>query len=304
MIIDEYAGPGGWTHGLHTIGLTDVGIELDADACATRAAAGYTTIRADLSTYEPHTPNLTGYIASPPCQSFSSAGSRAGHTRLDDIIEAVSSQDWDRVAEFDDRTRHVLLAARKSVTLGAEWITLEQVPSVLPVWGAIARILGPLGYSTWTGVLCAADYGVPQTRRRAVLIASRSRPVGEPPPTHANPAKPHGGLPAWVTMNQALGWDGVIDRRQQKNGVPVATVSTDRPAPTLTAKSGYQWVTPGGGRMTMAEALTIQTFPPDHPIQGLKMSSYTQIGNAIPPRLAAHVLAEATGRVSSLCAAP
>ncbi|MFE1990007.1 replication initiator [Streptomyces parvulus] len=65
------------------------------------------------------------------------------------------------------------------------------------------------GYSTWTGVLNAADFGLAQTRRRAFLIASRTRPALPPEPTHADggtAADLFGdGLPTWRTMGDVLG---------------------------------------------------------------------------------------------------
>jgi DNA (cytosine-5)-methyltransferase 1 len=48
VILDLFAGPGGWSEGLRELGLADVGIEIDRWACATRAAAGHATIRADV----------------------------------------------------------------------------------------------------------------------------------------------------------------------------------------------------------------------------------------------------------------
>jgi len=104
----------------------------------------------------------------------------------------------------------VLQPARWAVALGPEWCAFEQVPAVLPLWKVYARELRKLGYSAWAGVLNAADYGVPQTRERAILIARR-RGVAQPPePTHAKDA--HGedlfgpGREKWVSMAQALGW--------------------------------------------------------------------------------------------------
>jgi DNA (cytosine-5)-methyltransferase 1 len=46
-------------------------------------------------------------------------------------------------------------------------------------------------------------------------------------------------------------------------------------------------------RFELAEAGRLQTFPADYPWSGKDRSQ--QIGNAIPPRLAAHVLAAALG---------
>ena len=211
MIRDDYAGPGGWSEGLALLGLSDVGIEWDRWACATRAAAGHATIRADLATYRPGTPagGWWGYLASPPCQTFSAAGSGAGRAVLPELVAAVDGEDWSAIDRHDDRTRHVLIAARSALTLGAEWVALEQVPAVLPVWEAVARRLRSRCYQAWTGVLVAADYGVPQARRRAILIASRTRAVTAPEPTHA--AAPTDTLfgPAlqrWVSMADALGW--------------------------------------------------------------------------------------------------
>lgn len=48
-------------------------------------------------------------------------------------------------------------------------------------------------------------------------------------------------------------------------------------------------------RVTIEEASILQTFPADYPWQGTKTKQFQQVGNAVPPRLALHVLAEATG---------
>ena len=96
---------------------------------------------------------------------------------------------------------------------------MEQVPSVLPLWQVYAAELRRMGYSAWAGTCNAADYGVPQTRVRAILIASRVRQVSRPEPTHYDPRKGDQlwGTP-WVSMAEALGWG-----------------ATGRPVPTVTA---------------------------------------------------------------------
>jgi hypothetical protein len=40
LLLDAFAGPGGWGHGARQLGLADVGLELEPAVCATRAAAG------------------------------------------------------------------------------------------------------------------------------------------------------------------------------------------------------------------------------------------------------------------------
>jgi DNA (cytosine-5)-methyltransferase 1 len=46
---------------------------------------------------------------------------------------------------------------------------------------------------------------------------------------------------------------------------------------------------PGARRITVAESAALQTFPPDVEFKGRRSSQYTQIGNAVPPDLAAAV---------------
>lgn len=215
MIVDLFAGPGGWDWALAGLGLESIGIEYDGAACETRAAVGYPTVRADVRTCRPPA-QLDGLIASPPCPTFSTAGKGEGRDYLPELCLAVLAcadgwhPDTDLDLFGDPRTGLVLEPLRWIHAGRPDWVALEQVPPVLPVWSAYATVLERLGYSTWTGILNAADYGVPQTRRRAILLASRTRTVRPPQPTHGE--RPADSLFAeyqlapWVSMAQALGW--------------------------------------------------------------------------------------------------
>lgn len=239
QVIDLFAGPGGWSLALARLGLGEVGIELDATACATRRAAGHATIRADVSAFcvTPLAGRVAGLIGSPPCQGYSAAGKRDGladialcHRVLGDLAAGVDSRANYAASASDPRSLLVVEPLRFALTAHPTWIALEQVPAVLPLWTHTAELLREIGYSTWTGILNAADYGVPQTRRRAFLIARLDGPAIPPAPTHAEIAEPDDlfgtSRAPWVSMADALGWSAVGD---------------DDPAPTLCGHRTPRW---------------------------------------------------------------
>jgi DNA (cytosine-5)-methyltransferase 1 len=238
VIVDLFAGPGGWDLGALLLRLETLGIEWDEAACATRAAAGLQTLHADVAALDPmEFAPVRGLIASPPCQAFSMAGNGHGRRALAAYVRAIIRMatgmplDVEALdAECEDPRGHLVLEPlRWALALCPEWIALEQVPPVLPLWEEMARALRELGYSTWCGLLSAERYGVPQTRQRAILIASSTREVGMPPPSHQRYIAPRKteeatiglfdapeperivapedrGLLPWVSMAEALGW--------------------------------------------------------------------------------------------------
>ena len=435
--LDDFAGPGGWDEGARMVGLTTLGYEWDQAACETAKAAGHARVKCDVSLSDASIFRgaTKGYIASPPCTLFSSAGKGTGRDAIDLLCAAVARMfagDDCRVEvreaiyrgiTFPSRTaenearkpeKHwpaervektarqdafiaslVLEPARRIHELDPEWIALEQVEAVLPIWQAYVRCLRERGYSAWTGVLNAANYGVPQTRERAVLMASRVRTVAPPVPTHSQHGD-EGDLfgerrAKWVSMASALGWGfdhepscTVSSGGAETGGAepfanagyrkrlaehvhlrmttmpnsanrcisePAPTIAfghdsasarwfvaagvtgegrpkdvLEQPADTLTGKGTAYWIherpattvvgsfkpeiisppgyrtstsrqnAEGGVRVTVAEGGVLQSFPADYPWQGSRTKQFQQVGNAVPPLLAAHVLAALTGR--------
>jgi DNA (cytosine-5)-methyltransferase 1 len=335
MIVEGFAGPGGWATALRNRNTPHVGMELDPWACATRAAEGHPTIRCDVTQYPtaPFKSRITGKVDSPVCVPFSQGGHMEGLQDLPLVHQAVEdlAAGRDTRAELLDACKdpRSLLAAepmRWHHDLRPEWIAMEQVPAVLPLWEQYATILTGWGYSAWCGVLNAADYGLGQARRRAILIASRTRQVGRPQATHYDPRKglQFWGQP-WVTMAEALGW-GYTDRPaptvtgggtytggaepwSSTSRAAMRAAMDDRghwawrkPAPTITGTVRHVGGKQAEGHLNLptADAARLQGFPDGYRFQGNKGQISLQIGNAVPPPLAAVVLDEAAGRVETV----
>lgn len=324
-IVDLFAGARGWDLGARDVGLDPIGIENWAPAIATSRAAGFKTVVADLAEFQPVGFGVSGLIASPPCPDWSAAGSRAKREGKTGSLVDVPMV-WARA-------------------LRPRWLAWEQVPPALEVWEVNAAELRTLGYSVWTGVLNAANYGVPQTRERAFLLASLDRPALPPEPTHARAPEPSlfgHPLEPWVSMGEALGFDSGVpsclnggktasqpNRPLRRLCEPAPTLAFgndaaswvwELPATTVTgdprlsprchhdgdvrqtagAKTLAQLAAGEGDRttpvrLTIQQALVLQTFPPDYPLQGTKSDRFKQVGNAVPPLLASKILQALTG---------
>ncbi|MFZ1154711.1 MAG: DNA cytosine methyltransferase [Solirubrobacteraceae bacterium] len=220
-IIDLFAGAGGWEEGLRMLDLTALGIETDPWACETARAAGHERLQADVAELDPlQLGGVWGLVGSPPCQAYSTAGKGLGKVDKPLVIacahELAAGNDSRRAWSegcHDPRSLLTVEPLRYAVALRPRWIALEQVPAVLELWTLFADLLSTHGYYSAAGVLSAERYGVPQTRKRAFLIASLDGPVSLPTPTHRSysprrtdiPEEELGLLP-WVSMAHALGW--------------------------------------------------------------------------------------------------
>lgn len=236
-IRDDFAGPGGWDVALDILksDLRMIGVEFDKAACETASAAGYDRLLGSVTDVAPGIfGDLSGYIASPPCQTFSAAGNGAGRRALNHLISAaVAVADGmlpaDAVAAqgdaaLDERSVLVLEPLRVIRNERPRWVALEQVPAVLPIWEAYVSLLLGMGYSARAENLHAEQYGVPQTRKRAILVAVRTDVMEQhgltevpwPEATHSryyprNPARLDEGVEKWVTMAEALSF-GMTER--------------------------------------------------------------------------------------------
>ncbi|WP_228975206.1 DNA cytosine methyltransferase [Streptomyces sp. DH12] len=307
-----FAGPGGLDHPAHTLGHPTLGIELDPHTVATRRNAGLPTINADVRHLTIHDlPEATTLTAGPPCQTYSVAGTGTGRTALTALLHRARAMAARRTLSpadgLDERSLLVLEPLRWILDAADEGrpyraIVLEQVPQALPVWQTYAELLTTEGYSVACGILSAEQYGVPQTRRRAVLVANLYDVVALPAPTHRRwPPRPGDEhlLPT-VAMADVLdrGEDFTVVSNYGTGGDPKARGRrhSSEPAFTVTGKVSRNRVLDADGRdlprFTHAEAGALQGFPANYPWTGRDIPQ--QIGNACPVPLGAALIHAAT----------
>ena len=122
----------------------------------------------------------------PPCQGFSS-------------LTAKYKRD-------DSRNSLIKEVSRLVRDLAPRAVMIENVPGIMskgfPYLSDFIRELEGLGYIANYDVLQVADYGVPQERRRFVLLAGLGFEIEIPKPTHSRTGD--NGLPKWKTVKEAF----------------------------------------------------------------------------------------------------
>ena len=177
--IDLFCGAGGLTHGLIRAGLPVVaGIDVDA-ACRYpfETNNGARFVDKDIKNVTPsELRKLYGdaeiriLAGCAPCQPFSTYSQR---------YDTLNSPRWPLLYQF----------ARLVKSVRPDIVTMENVPLVEKhaVFDDFVTTLRRLGYQVWQGVVDCTQYGLPQTRRRMVILASAIGPIELIAPTHLKP---------------------------------------------------------------------------------------------------------------------
>jgi len=353
-LIDVFAGAGGMTLGFSKMyghAFDSVWANDSDDACVRtyRRNFGDHCASGDivdiLNDPETQIPPADVVIGGPPCQGFSLLNkNREGDPR---------KQLWRPFLGIVERS-------------GAQVFVMENVPQLLGSFehGEIMGTAETMGFKCWGEILCAADYGVPQTRRRAFIVGCKffdPSKVFPPRKTHFDPRKGdvqtsflkadgNGYLPGaakWRTVRDAITGlpqpegteirdvDPPLDLHFGRSPTPkslarykaipeegMSRFDLQKRAPELTPgcwirkKSGgtdlfgrlwwdrpaftirTEFFKPEKGRylhpkqhrpITHREAARLQSFPDEFVFTGSKIQIARQIGNAVPPLLAARV---------------
>lgn len=223
-----------------------------------------------------------------PCQGFSVANLRR--------------------AANDERNTLYLEFIRAVKIKQPKYFIAENVKGILSLDGGnaiqtIIRDFSEIGYMVDMKLFNMADYGVPQTRQRVIIVGQR-KDLGPnflfqfPTPTHnkTGPLKP------WVSIKETLDHfpdpdlpNDVLNHTYSAYGVKYRNFTAHRPtnpdypSPTILARGngkGGVCAIPhynGKRRLTVRESAAIQTFPDDFEFKGSMTSCYRQVGNAVPP---------------------
>jgi DNA (cytosine-5)-methyltransferase 1 len=318
-----FSGMGGLDLGAHLAGL-HVAAALDADAAALdvlHKAVGAKTIVGYTQDLEPddviadaglRANGSAILIGGPPCTAFSHAGFWLERKR-----DGSDSQ----AARIEDYWRYVrALKPAAFVMENVPGLAFENHEAVLQHFVNRAR---RNGYSVSTKILDAADYGVPQARRRLFVVGLKSRrQFVFPEGTFID--SPRGSKWAFEGLTQESNPPEADERLSgrysdllplvpagdnylfftKKRGYPdpkfgwrkrywsfLLKLHPERPSPTIAAtrvsnNGPFHWK---NRRLRIRELARLQTFPDSYPLAKMEKAR-RHLGNAVPPLLAAQLL--------------
>ena len=294
-IISLFSGAGGLDLGMIQAGNEIIWAnDIDKDAVATyEENIGKHIVCEDIKNIDIETlPDADAVIGGFPCQGFSQANLKRA---LD-----------------DDRNQLYLFFYDTIKIKQPKFFIAENVKGILSLGKgeAIKQIVNDFneaGYITTVNLVNMADYGVPQTRQRVIIVGQR-RDLGQemrfkfPKPTHSKDGK---DKPKWISISEAIDHfpdpdtdNDVLNhiysayKVEYRNFTGHRKTDPNKPSPTILARGNG-----GGGvcaiphyngqrRLSIRESASVQTFPEDFHFNGAMNSCYRQIGNAVPVKFA------------------
>lgn len=294
-VLEICAGAGGQSLGLEKAGFShSLAVEIDRDAAATLRRN-----RPKWNVHEGDVREINGadfrgidlLAGGVPCPPFSMAGKQLGADDERDL--------------FPEALRLVSEARPKAVML-------ENVRGLASARFKVYRDsvleeLQKMGYEAEWELLFSSHYGVPQLRPRFILVAFRDGLIEDFSwPEHVEEGKTVGQT--LLPLMKANGWLGARDWAKRAQGIAPTVVGGSKKhggadlGPTRAKKAWLELGVDGKGianeapshehlhshipRLTNPMVARIQGFDSNWKFEGLKTSTYRQIGNAFPPPVA------------------
>lgn len=215
-----------------------------------------------------------------PCQDISVNGKGAG-------VDGKRSGLYRAMVEVVSRTKPKVFVAEnvKGLLMKHNAKSLERVLTDFKA----------LGYDVTFQLYHAADYGVPQTRERVIIVGTR------PGVPKFNPPKPTHTKDTYITAREAIddlaelpeseGFNHVWSRANKSAEQGNRRLIAERPGYTIRAEchGNIQFHYQLPRRISMREAARFQSFPDDFIFDSKLRETERQVGNAVPPVLAWHI---------------
>lgn len=226
-----------------------------------------------------------------PCQDFSLAGKRRGLT-------VQRGQLYLSMAEVVKKVQPKIFLAENVKGL-LSWENGLGIQTMV-------KDFEELGYHVEYKLHNTANFGVPQTRERVIIIGIRKDFGNEiiwPEETHANPELEKSGLKHWVTLSEAI---GDLEDERKHSCLPNPGYSkaklfpgtqgnnktkANKPGPTMRAEhhGNIEFHYSLERRLSAREAARIQSFPDDFAFVSSTTDAYRQVGNAVAPVFGWHL---------------
>ncbi|MET8566573.1 DNA (cytosine-5-)-methyltransferase [Streptomyces sp. NPDC004783] len=320
--VEICAGAGGQAVGLHHAGFKHVAlIEIDKDACQTLRSntegspewEGCKVIEADLKVFDSATlglkPGTLDLLAGGvPCPPFSAAGKQLGRDDERDLFPTM-------LKLVDDLDPRAVMIENVRGLLDPKFVEYRE---------DIIKQLESMGYEKcYWDILEAKDYGVPQLRPRAILVAMKreyaryfehkkpapSRQVSVGEALHdsmrarydaaAGDPRSEEAFKKWYEKALRGVAPTVVGGSKKHGGADLGPTRAKRAwadlgvcglgvanEPHETKDMERDLFAAAGPKLTVTQAALIQGFDEDWKFSGRKTAAYRQVGNAFPPPVA------------------
>ena len=215
-----------------------------------------------------------------PCQDISVNGKGAG-------VDGKRSGLYRAMVEAVSRTKPKMFVAENVKGLLMKH-NAESLKRVLTDFKA-------LGYDVSYQLYHAADYGVPQTRERVIIVGTRPDIQKFVPPKPTHPKEAHisarDAIGDLADMGEDEAFNHVWSRANVSGEQGNRRLVADRPGYTIRSEchGNIQFHYELPRRISMREAARIQSFPDSYVFDAKLRETERQVGNAVPPVLAWHI---------------